>query len=149
MKKILILFLILSPIFIIAQNQIILENIKSNNKPWTSPNANSDNFQFAIVTDRTGGHREGIFEKGVRKINLIQPEFVMSVGDLIEGYTDDIDQLDKEWEEFEGFIDQFEMPFFYVAGNHDYSNKTQAKQWREKFGAEYVSTQYLNKNRIN
>jgi len=66
----------------------------------------------------------------------------MSVGDLIEGYTDDIDQLDKEWEEFEGFIDQFEMPFFYVAGNHDYSNKTQAKQWREKFGAEYYHFLY-------
>ena len=52
-------------------------------------NNNPDNFQFAIVTDRTGGHRAGVFEDAIRKLNLLQPEFVVRVGDLIEGYTKD------------------------------------------------------------
>ena len=125
-----------------AQETITPEDIKSNNKPWTSLEANNDNFQFVVVTDRTGGHRPGIFPKGVSKINLLQPEFVLSVGDLIEGYTEDIDQLNHEWAEFEGFIDQFEMPFFYVAGNHDYTNQVMADMWKEKFGAEYYHFLY-------
>src|SRR6476619_5408301 len=54
--------------------------------PWTSltPNTTADQFQFAIVSDRTGGHRAGVFSKAVQQVNLLQPEFVMSVGDLIE-----------------------------------------------------------------
>jgi len=55
--------------------------------PWTglTPNWSSDQFQFAVVADRTGGHRRGVFSKAVQQINLMHPEFVMSVGDLIEG----------------------------------------------------------------
>ena len=57
--------------------------------PWTSlkPNSDPEQFQFAVVSDRTGGHRAKIFSRAVHQINLLQPEFVMSVGDLIEGYT--------------------------------------------------------------
>jgi len=43
-------------------------------------NNDPDNFQFAIVTDRTGGHRPGVFEDAIRKLNLLQPEFVVSIG---------------------------------------------------------------------
>jgi len=57
--------------------------------PWTHLNLynNPDNFQFAIVADRTGGHRPGVFADAVEKLNLLKPEFVMSIGDLIEGYS--------------------------------------------------------------
>jgi hypothetical protein len=96
-----------------------------------------DNFQFAIVTDRTGGHRPGVFEDAVRKLNLLQPEFVVSVGDLIEGYTREEEIIYREWEEFNGFIEQLEMPFFYVPGNHDYINDVMARIWKELFGPSY------------
>src|SRR3954471_15463858 len=36
-------------------------------------NEGPDRFQFAIVTDRTGGHRAGVFEDAIRKLNLLQP----------------------------------------------------------------------------
>lgn len=70
-------------------------------KPWTEPGFLNDpnNFQFAIVADLTGGHRSGVFEDAVKKINLMQPEFVLSVGDLIEGYTEDRDTIDEQWAE--------------------------------------------------
>ena len=101
-----------------------------------------DNFQFAIVTDRTGVHRPGIFEDAVRKLNLLQPEFVVSVGDLIEGYTRDADQINLEWDEFSGFIDKLEMPFFYVPGNHDYTNEVMANIWEKRFGPSYYHFVY-------
>ncbi len=96
-----------------------------------------DNFQFAIVTDRTGGHRPGIFGDAVRKLNLLQPEFVISVGDMIEGYTRDEEVIYREWEEFNGFIKDLEMPFFYVPGNHDYINDVMARIWKDLYGPSY------------
>jgi hypothetical protein len=100
------------------------------------------NFQFAIVTDRTGGHRPGIFEDAVARINLLQPEFVMSVGDLIEGGITDRARIDQEWQEFNGFIKKLEMPFFYVPGNHDLANKAMIPAWQEQFGRAYYHFVY-------
>ncbi|WP_179137210.1 metallophosphoesterase [Candidatus Entotheonella palauensis] len=107
--------------------------------PWSHLQLHNDskNFQFAIVTDRTGGHREGIFEEAIRKLNLLQPEFVMSVGDLIQGYTRDEAQLHHEWDEFSGFIQQLQMPFFYLPGNHDIANGVMAQVWQQRFGRAY------------
>ena len=112
--------------------------------PWTDLDLNNrpDNFQFAIVTDRTGGHRPGIFPSACRKLNLLQPEFVMSVGDLIEGYTEDRKQLDKEWDEFNGFVNGLDMPFFYTAGNHDISNMAMLPVWQNQFGRTYYHFVY-------
>lgn len=113
-------------------------------KPWSSKPVLNDpqRFQIAIMTDRNGGHRPGIWMDAVRKLNMLRPEFVMSVGDLIEGYTDDIDEIQRQWQEFLGFIDEMEMRFFFVAGNHDVSNPTLHKIWREKFGREWYSFDY-------
>ena len=57
---------------------------------------NPMDFQFAIVSDRTGGHRTGVFSRAMHQVNLLQPEFVMSVGDLIEGGTTNLNTLKKE-----------------------------------------------------
>src|SRR5262245_18966304 len=63
-----------------------------NKNPWTSlaPYVAADQFQFAIVSDGTGGHRRGVFSKAVQQVNLMQPAFVMSVGDLIEGSREEM-----------------------------------------------------------
>lgn len=117
---------------------------QATSNPWTHLNLNNQpkNFQFAIVTDRTGGHRSMVFEKAVRKLNLMQPEFVISVGDLIEGYTDKPERMAKEWDEFQGFVKQLKMPFFYVPGNHDISNVTMLKDWEQRLGRQYYHFVY-------
>src|SRR5271157_2794205 len=81
--------------------------------PWTNLRLNNDpaEFRFAIVSDRTGGHRARIFSQAVEQLNLLQPEFVLSVGDLIEGYTDNAERLAAEWKEFQGYVTQLQMPF--------------------------------------
>src|SRR5262245_37442519 len=89
--------------------------------PWTHLRLNNDpnEFRLGIVTDRTGGHRPRVFSQAVEQINLLQPEFVLTVGDLIEGYTEDADRLGGEWKEFQSFACKLQMPMFYVPGNHD------------------------------
>jgi predicted phosphodiesterase len=120
--------------------------IDSSYKPWTNLNLNNDSayFHFAVIPDRTGAHRSGVFEKGLEKINLMQPGFVVSVGDLIEGYTTDKKEIENEWTEFNGFLEKLSMPFFYVAGNHDYSNQIMADTWQQHFGADYYYFTYKN-----
>ena len=146
MKSIVVIFtfvLAIGPICSQDNGRIIID-IPTNQKPWNNLDWNNgkDNFQFAIVTDRTGGHRPGVFLDGIKKLNLLQPEFVMSVGDLIEGYTEDTGILDAEWNEFMGFIDHLEAPFFYVPGNHDITNKVMEDKWKEIFGVTYYHFKY-------
>jgi len=111
-------------------------HLRLNNEP--------NDFQFAIVSDRTGGHRAKIFSRAVEQLNLLQPEFVISVGDLIEGYTDNSERLTREWREFQEYVSRLQMPFFYVPGNHDIANLVQDQLWKEKFGRRYYDFLYRN-----
>ena len=108
-------------------------------KPWTDEDFlnSADEFQFVIVADRTGGNRYGIFAEAMKKVNLLRPEFVMSVGDLVDGYTTDADYLDAQWREFVDIIAELQMPFFYVPGNHDISNEWMIGEWKRRFGRTY------------
>ena len=120
----------------VRQREVLHVHVQGDRVPWTHLNTqnNPKHFQFAIVTDRTGGRRPGVFEDAVRKLNLLQPEFVVSVGDLINGYTKNRAELDRQWDEFDGFVRQLEMPFFYLPGNHDYTNAVMARKWKERYG---------------
>jgi hypothetical protein len=114
--------------------------------PWTNLqfNNNPDNFQFAIVSDKNGGNRPGVFASAMSKLNLMQPEFVMSIGDLIPGYITDQNELDGQWDEFDELVNRLEMPFFYVPGNHDISNETMVQKWKERLGRPYYHFVYKN-----
>lgn len=114
--------------------------------PWTHLNLynNPDNFQFAIVADRTSGHRPGVFAEAVRKLNLLKPEFVISIGDLIEGSSGDDAEVNQRWDELEGLVSKLQMPFFYVPGNNDIANKLMDRIWRERFGRSYYHFAYRN-----
>ena len=112
--------------------------------PWSSLEANDadEDFHFVVVSDRTGDARPGVFASAIPKVNVLEPAFVVSVGDLIEGYTEDQAQIDREWDEFQGFIEQLEVPFFYAAGNHDMSNAAMAETWQARFGPSFYRFVY-------
>jgi 3',5'-cyclic AMP phosphodiesterase CpdA len=105
-------------------------------------NRRQNGFQFAVVSDRTGGRRPGVFSRAIDKINLLQPEFVVSVGDLIEGYSEDPGVWALEWSEFESKLQRFQMPFFFCPGNHDISNLPMSREWQRKFGRSYYEFRY-------
>jgi predicted phosphodiesterase len=116
-------------------------------KPWTSENFrnNPDNFQFAVVGDRTGGSDPGgIFNRAMEQLDLLQPEFVINVGDLVEGYAKDAAKANAQWDEAEGMIKKLEMPFFYTVGNHDLGNDTMKQVWLKRHGPLYYYFIYHN-----
>jgi len=121
-------------------------SVTTPQKPWTKKAFRDDpnDFQFAIVTDRTGGMRPGVFSRAVKKVNELQPEFVITVGDLIPGggWQKDEKEIRRQWEEFNGFVEDFEMPFFYLPGNHDVSNGLMDRIWDEMYGVRYYSFVY-------
>ena len=117
----------------------------SGAKPWTSENFKNDPdiFQFAIIGDRTGGANvAGTFDLAMNQLNLLQPEFVINVGDIIEGYTRDKTELNSQWEEAEAMTAKLDMPFFFVRGNHDVSYPEAREVWKDRHGPNYYHFVY-------
>jgi hypothetical protein len=112
--------------------------IDEDAQPYTHLNFKNDpdEFQFAIITDNAGGARPGVFAKAVEMVNLLQPEFVVNAGDLIEGYDNDEEQIRAWWQEIDEYLEGLEMPFFFLPGNHDHYSDASIKVWRERFGDE-------------
>ena len=114
-------------------------------KPWTSENLNNrtKNFQFAIIGDRGGGaNPEGTFERAIEQLNWLQPEFVMSVGDYVEGYTSEPEVMTTQWDEFDNIVAKLEVPFFFVRGNHDINTPITRQAWTERRGPNYYHFKY-------
>lgn len=150
MLKNIALLIFLFPLLCQGQiKDVFHSDLKTEKKPWTNLDfANDpDDFQFAIISDRTGGPRKGVFEDGIKKLNWLMPEFVITVGDLIKGAsgTDSI-KLDKQWKKHFERIAPLKMPFFHLAGNHDIkaNNDFQVEYWNKMFGAPYYSFVYKN-----
>lgn len=128
-------------------NPTIFENdIASGPTPWSGTNFNDDDdqFMFAIITDLNGGEREGVFSVAVEQVNLLHPEFVLSVGDLIDGGTEERAQLNKEWESFDQRAAKLNAPFFHLGGNHDLTNVAMRDFWNERYGPRYYHFKYKN-----
>jgi len=116
-------------------------------KPWTSQKFQNDpnEFQFAVIGDRTGGANvEETFKHAVDQLNLLQPEFVINVGDMIEGYSDKKKDLNAEWDESDKMLAKLKMPFFHTPGNHDIANKVAQEVYYERHGATYYQFVYKN-----
>jgi len=79
-----------------------------------------DAFFFVVYGDRTGGPAEGVrlLAQAVNDTNLLEPDFVITVGDLVEGYNEREEWL-VQMREFKGIMDHLICPWFPVSGNHD------------------------------
>lgn len=79
-----------------------------------------DAFSFVVYGDRTGGPDSGInvLKDAVRDTNLLEPDFVMTVGDMIQGYNQ-TDGWMEQMAEYRGVMNELICPWFPVAGNHD------------------------------
>ncbi len=82
--------------------------------------AEEDAFFFAVFGDRTNGPASGvsILADAVRDVNLLEPDLVMTVGDLVEGYNQGEDWL-AQMREYKAVMSHLLCPWFPVVGNHD------------------------------
>jgi 3',5'-cyclic AMP phosphodiesterase CpdA len=79
-----------------------------------------DAFNFVVFGDRTSGIPSGvnILAEAVRDVNLLEPDFVMTVGDLVQGYNDTPLWM-EQMTEYKAIMGRLLSPWFPVAGNHD------------------------------
>jgi hypothetical protein len=135
-------------------NQENIFRIDEGYKPYTHLRFknNPDDFQFALISDNSGSGRPGVLPAAIEMVNLLQPEFVACLGDLVEGYTDPAGYTANEetyrtwWKEVDGYLEKLDMPFFFLPGNHDLNNPASVKVWRERYGDTRQYYHFIYKN---
>jgi hypothetical protein len=100
------------------------------------PNTQPPAMHFAIIGDRTGSATPGIYESILSQMENFGPSFVVSVGDHIEGYTEDPAELGKEWDGIHALLGRLSVPFYPCPGNHDITTDAQLPAWRTATGHE-------------
>lgn len=106
MSKTRVIFL-LSVVSVLLFSQINLNKI------------NHKNFSFAVLGDRTGISNQEIFEQILTTIKSMKTDFVINVGDLIEGYTNFETIINNEWDSIFDNLGTLKEQFYFTAGNHD------------------------------
>ncbi len=78
-------------------------------------------LRVAILGDLTGGDESGlaVLEQAVAELNLLEPDLVVHIGDLVPGYIRDMKRWESDIRRVKEALDRLEPPFFPVAGNHD------------------------------
>ena len=110
---------------------------------WTDvPRIGGGPLRFAVIGDHTGVGRPGVFDQAMVQLSWLEPDFVLSVGDLIEGYTEDRAKIARQWAAVEASVAKLDCPFLYALGNHDVDNAETLDAWRERRGAPYYSFTY-------
>jgi len=121
---------------------VFLSPLQADNIVFSAPDKSTDVVRFAVIADLTGGERKGIFDVAVEGLAAMKPDFVLSIGDLIEGGTEDITNLNKEWKHFSQRVEKIGVPFYPVVGNHDISNLVQRQWWEKNIGPRYYHFRY-------
>ncbi len=94
-------------------------------------------LRFVLISDRTGGARPGVFEQGLAVTDLLAPDFAIQLGDVIEGYSEDRVEIERQWTEVDALYAGMRTPVVQVPGNHDISNPVQTEIWRARRGPTY------------
>lgn len=125
---------------------VFQHDLTSDDLPWKNERFDGadEKFTFAVFSDLTGGEREGIFEIAVAQLNLLRPELIINVGDLIEGSTEDPVEVDSQWDSFDERAAKAKAPVFYVGGNHDLTGEFLQSVWDERYGSSYYHFVYKN-----
>ncbi|HQM47454.1 MAG TPA: metallophosphoesterase [Candidatus Hydrogenedentes bacterium] len=108
------------------------------------PASDGGKFSFVILGDKTSGG-EGqwpVFDRAVEAINLLEPDFVITVGDHIPGHMQERAQWEAEWAEYLEHARRLDAPQYLTPGNHDIANTECYGFWKEDFGRTYYAFDY-------
>lgn len=87
-----------------------------------------------VVWGDTQFSRPDVFERAVHETEMLRPNFVIQVGDLIQGYTMDEEKAREEWRRYKAQIEPLTAPFYPVPGNHDVVTDETEKVYGEVWG---------------
>ena len=101
-----------------------------------------NDFRFSIIGDRTGGAQPQIYGRVWREVDLLHPDFVINVGDTIQGGKDEL--VPGQWEELRPIWQRYShYPLYFTPGNHDVFSDTSKQIYeRETKRPTYYSFDY-------
>jgi len=92
-----------------------------------------NNFRFSIIGDRTGSAVPAVYEQVWREVDRLRPDFVLNVGDTIQGRSDAT--VEAEWQALRPLFHRYRRyPLYFVAGNHDIWSPFSAKIFERETG---------------
>jgi|GEM_PF-728111 len=83
------------------------------------------------------------FPQMLAEAEALSPNFMMIIGDLIEGY-DSPEVVQEEWNQFFAVTAGAGVPMVGLVGNHDVNDLTTEKIWQERIGELVFSFDYGN-----
>ncbi len=92
-----------------------------------------NDFRFSIMGDRTGGATAEIYGRVWREIDLMHPDFVINVGDTIEGGNDE--RAPSQWQQLRPLWERYNhYPLYFTPGNHDVFSDTSRGLYEQQSG---------------
>ena len=101
-----------------------------------------NDFRFSIMGDRTGGATPEIYGRVWREIDMMHPDFVINVGDTIEGGNDA--RAESQWQDLRPIWDRYKhYPLYFTPGNHDIWSEPSLDLYKKQTGRpSYYSFNY-------
>jgi UDP-2,3-diacylglucosamine pyrophosphatase LpxH len=101
-----------------------------------------NDFRFSIIGDRTGGATPEIYGRVWREVDLLHPDFVINVGDTIQGGSDE--RARQEWAELRPIWARYShYPHYFTPGNHDVWSEVSRQIYEQESGRKpYYSFNY-------
>ncbi|MBU6399902.1 MAG: metallophosphoesterase [Verrucomicrobia bacterium] len=97
-------------------------------------------FEFVVIGDtRPRFESESFrpFENLISRINTLEPDLVINLGDLIYGYGPR--SKEKQWDRYQAVAATIRVPYYQVPGNHDTHSRSARRIYGERFGKFYQS----------
>ena len=86
-----------------------------------------------IIEDSLRRQPNPNFLENIQEINLLKPEAVFMIGDLVYGYDDRKEVLEEEWKKFQEAIHLLKVPYYLVPGNHEIFGEEFALELYKKY----------------
>jgi len=106
----------------------------------------AEDFSFAVLGDCKSDisliYPEA-FRQNIRAIDLLDPNFVVFLGDFVKGDTSEA-LLEDAWMEFYREIKFLRIPYYLIVGNHDIQYRAGRELFGRKYGRPYYSFDYGN-----
>ena len=102
-------------------------------RPGAAASAPDNDFHFSILGDRTGSPQPQIYGRTLREIALLGPDFVVNIGDSIQGH--DPARTEAEWQEVKAiWAKHLTQKQYVLVGNHDVWDERSAALYSQHTG---------------
>lgn len=107
--------------------------------------------RIVILPDRTTGNDAGLsyVDEAVEDINRLRPDAVIAIGDMVQGYTRNPAEWNRQAADHLARVQRLEVPFLPLIGNHDVisgtreaGDRTYERMYRERYGPRWYRADF-------